>query len=60
MEYVNDFQGFHDDENNFIFKGLCIQGIENGKLVTARKQYLFLPPFDFRHLSKKKKKDANY
>ena len=60
MDYVVDFQGFHDNGNNFILKELCIQSIENGKLVGARKQYLFLPPFDFRHLSDKKKKEVNY
>lgn len=60
VEYIIDFQGFHDDGNNFIIKELSIQAIENVKLVGARDQYLFLPPFDFKHLSEKKKKQVRW
>ena len=55
MEYVIDFQGFRDDGNNFIFKELCIQCIQDNKFSGASDQYLFLPPFNYKHLSEKKK-----
>ena len=60
MEYVIDFQGFHDDADNFILKEVCIQSVENGKLLGERKQFLLLPPFDFKYLSDSKKKEVNY
>ena len=55
-EYVIDFQGFRDDGNNFIFKELCIQCIQDNKFSGASDQYLFLPPFNYKHLSEKKKR----
>ena len=56
MEYVIDFQSFRDDGNNYIIKELCVQPIVNAKFAGICNQYLFLPPFDYRHLSEKKKK----
>lgn len=60
VEYVVDFQGFRDDGKNFIIKELCMQKIENAKLVGVREHHLFLPPFDYKHLSNKKKKHTNW
>lgn len=56
MEYVIDFQGFRDDGNNYIIKELSVQPIKNAKFCGVCDQYLFLPPFDYRHLSEKTKK----
>lgn len=56
MEYVVDFQWFRDDGNNYIIKELSVQPIKNAKIVNVSELYLFLPPFDCKHLSQNTKK----
>lgn len=59
-DFVVDFQGFCDDGKNFIIKELCIQCLKDLKCVDIKQQYLFLPPFDYRHLSDNKKKQVKW
>lgn len=56
MEYVVDFQWFRDDGNNYIIKELSVQPIKNAEIVNVSELYLFLPPFDCKHLSQNTKK----
>lgn len=55
MEYVVDFQGFHDDSNNFSFKELCYQILKEGNLVGYRKEYLVYRLLSLKIFQKKKK-----
>lgn len=47
---VVDFQGFKDNENNFIIKELAIQKFNFLEEINKMNHYLFLPPFNFNDL----------
>lgn len=54
MDYVLDFQGLHDNKYNR-FKERCIEIFKISKRFGVGNQYFFFPPFDFKHLSDKKR-----